>query len=666
MKFLLIDGDTKEREAIVHRVERDYPGVEVEQVGGSKDLEAALARGDFDLVLTNYRQDWVDGVRALRQIQERRPGVPVVVIAEPAEREPLLQDLCETFTNTQQVARSSYSLAVGQMDADRTFSLAWTNALMQQQTRALEAKSEELKAKEQALQATNRALEQLSAEVEAQRARLSAILSSAPEPILVADREGDIVLMNPAAQFMAGIDPVGIGLEELVRRLNARLDRNRPRIAPVPLLLNPALAGEKVENVRLFLDTLAGPDRVVQTSVSPFYQGDTVKGAVLTLHDLTDLEQSRELSETLNRVDTLLGSVRDIDAVMPQVLAEAAAGLHADIAVVSRREKDCWVILHTHGLPKELLGRAFRDEEMEFSTYGAQEKRVVLIQDIERDPRFRGKLAKRHGFVSLMVVPLLWQGRVMGVITFSSTMHSLSLGSIQADFGRKLAASIVLAQENARLYELARRDAETKAVLLREVNHRVKNNLAAIIGLLYMQRDRPGMKDQPTYQAVIRDLIHWTEGLSIAQGMLSESEWAPLRLDELASQVMRSCFQSLPRGRLVVQVRPSPVFVSAGQAHSLALVINELALNVAKHTLNGREEGQITVEAGREGGEVVLTLRDDGPGYPAEVLAREQAGVGLGLVNKLICRNLRGRLTLRNEGGAVAEVRFPEQVEPGD
>ncbi len=224
-----------------------------------------------------------------------------------------------------------------------------------------------------------------------------------------------------------------------------------------------------------------------------------------------------------------------------------------------------------------------------------------------------------------------------------------------------------LSEENAGLYEQARRDAETKAVLLREVNHRVKNNLAAIIGLLYAQLDRPGVKDESTYQDVIRDLINWTRGLAIVHGMLSAANWAPLPLDELSSRVIHSCLQSSPPGKLVVQVRPSPVHVTPAQAHSLALVVNELASNAARHAVEKRTSGQLTVDSWLENGSVVLRLRDDGPGYPAAVLQEQRRGVGLELVQNLVHQNLRGRLTLGNEDGAVAEVRFPVQEEtPGD
>ncbi len=224
-----------------------------------------------------------------------------------------------------------------------------------------------------------------------------------------------------------------------------------------------------------------------------------------------------------------------------------------------------------------------------------------------------------------------------------------------------------LSEENATLYEQARRDAETKAVLLREVNHRVKNNLAAIIGLLYAQLERPGAKDESTYVDVIHDLINWTRGLSIVHGMLSASNWAPLPLDELSSRVIHSCLHSSPAGKVLVQVRPSPVLVTPTQAHSLALVVNELASNAARHALNERPSGQLVVDSWQENGTVILRLKDDGPGYPAAVLDHRRVGVGLELVQNLVRQNLRGRLVLHNQDGAVAEVRFPAKDEtPGE
>ncbi|MCK4471612.1 MAG: PAS domain S-box protein, partial [Anaerolineae bacterium] len=89
-----------------------------------------------------------------------------------------------------------------------------------------------------------------------------------------------------------------------------------------------------------------------------------------------------------------------------------------------------------------------------------------------------------------------------------------------------LATTAAIAIENARLYEQARQDAETKSVLLDEINHRVKNNLSAIIGLLYTERRYADMDSQATYQSVIQNLVNRVRGLATVHSLLSASGWA--------------------------------------------------------------------------------------------------------------------------------------------
>ncbi len=213
-------------------------------------------------------------------------------------------------------------------------------------------------------------------------------------------------------------------------------------------------------------------------------------------------------------------------------------------------------------------------------------------------------------------------------------------------------------QERERLLAQTRQDAETKAELLKEVNHRVKNNLAAIVGLLYTHLDHAAKPPLPEYRALVRELTHRIEGLSIVHGLLSRSQWSPVRLDELAEKIVHPALQGEPRGKVTVEIAPSSLLVSPDQAQTLALVLNELALNIAKHTVSGTGV-RVTVEAVQEQNQIVLTMRDNGPGYPEPVMTGQEAGVGLDLLRNLVQRNLRGQLVLWNEGGAVAEIRFP-------
>jgi len=216
-----------------------------------------------------------------------------------------------------------------------------------------------------------------------------------------------------------------------------------------------------------------------------------------------------------------------------------------------------------------------------------------------------------------------------------------------------------LANANMQLLEQARRDGETKATLLREVNHRVKNNLSAIIGMLYAEKKFARSKDQDAYNFITKKLVDRLHGLSTTHSLLSASEWAPLSLSELAAQVIHRALQTLPGDKQVsVEVAPSTSHVASEQAHHLALVINELAINTIKHTLKERDAAHITVRITPEDGAVGFEYRDDGPGYPEDVLRFERHRVGFDLIRNIVRKGLRGKLSLHNDEGAVTVIRF--------
>ncbi len=223
-------------------------------------------------------------------------------------------------------------------------------------------------------------------------------------------------------------------------------------------------------------------------------------------------------------------------------------------------------------------------------------------------------------------------------------------------------------EERRRLYEQAQRDAEAKAALLREVNHRVKNDLTAIIGLLHLEQEYAKIADQAAYEVIMQSLTTRLSGLATVHSLLSASEWAPLPLSDLAGQVIKSATQIRPSDKQVlVDALPSPVRVTPDQAHNLALVINELATNTIEHALPGRNEARISVrialeDDGLASHAILFEYRDDGPGYPEDVLRLERHAVGFDLIKNLTRRNLRGELSLRNDEGAVAVIRFPAQA----
>ncbi len=808
MRFLIVDDSPEDRELVILKLRPAFGDAEFVQASGADELEQALARGGLDLVLTDYRLHWSDGLQVLKKAKSRFPALPVIMVTDSGTEELAVEGLRDGLSDYVLKRHLDRLPAAVQNSLERA-DVTELRAVHKQ----LEEANRVLQSQAQALQEKNQKLEQLAGELQAQRANMNAAVDGTPMSILVIDTAGRVIRMNPAAgrlygrtvsspfplpelpryhadhtpydpsdlpliravrlgevqqnvemaipspgggwQYILvnavpmldatghvsgaislelditsrkqaeeererllaqvrreweraerlaveaeqrateidavfraltdtvlvfgaddrvvqtnpvaldylGFNPVGLYGTEVAARLAARTEHDGRSLTGEQLPSVLAMAGETVVDKCLILTLADGRESIVLVSASPLIEQGRVNGAVIGMHDVTEREQARDLSDVLSRINTQLITVRNPEEFMPQVLFEAARALEATTAALLYQEGDEWLVRHVYGLPGALIGKAFRVEEATLVTAVINVRDVMTVEHVldreEKQEAVTAVLGIRAG----IVVPLMLRGQVTGAMILGYSSRPRPFTVAQVNFARQIAASVSLAQENARLYEEARRDAETRAVLLNEVNHRVKNNLAAIVGLLYAQLDRPGMEGQPGYQVVIRDLIHWTEGLAIVHGMLSASDWAPLPLDELASRVIYSSLQSVPPGQVQVEVRPSPVRVSADQAHTLALVLNELATNVAKHALKGREVVLLNVEATQEGRDIVLRLRDNGPGYSPDVLAQQYPGVGLSLARNLVRRNLRGRLALYNDAGAVAEVRFPARGE---
>lgn len=223
-----------------------------------------------------------------------------------------------------------------------------------------------------------------------------------------------------------------------------------------------------------------------------------------------------------------------------------------------------------------------------------------------------------------------------------------------------------------RVDELRRRERDLEAyskaqsVLLQEVNHRVKNNLSAIIGLLHVEGGGAAARRDEAVARVLAEMEQRIRSLDTVHSLLSRVEWRPLPLPDLCRRLLQTALGTSPGSEPSIRVADSPVLVDAGQAHALALVLNELATNTLKYgrSENGRVEVEVAI-AKREP-DVELTYRDRGRGLPPAVLALEPSslGTGLTLVRGIVEANLGGSLRLASDGGAVAVLRFGRAAEP--
>ncbi len=258
-----------------------------------------------------------------------------------------------------------------------------------------------------------------------------------------------------------------------------------------------------------------------------------------------------------------------------------------------------------------------------------------------------------NGLRSMLALPIFIGKFWYGLVIFADTCITRAWGEEDV---RLLHTAVGMISAFLQIQQ----DAEKRAVLLREVNHRVKNNLAAIVGFLYAEL----LHTATSEQLLLRELITRVQGLATVHNLLSASEWAPLSLTELTWQIINSALDMAPADCLVkFQVTPSATEVSPTLAHHLALIINELTTNVIKHALQPSQTGKIDVQITGQGTLVRLEFHDNGPGYPESVLRLEKYNVGFDLIQRIVQQNLRGKLALSNNHGAVTVIEFSSERE---
>lgn len=199
-----------------------------------------------------------------------------------------------------------------------------------------------------------------------------------------------------------------------------------------------------------------------------------------------------------------------------------------------------------------------------------------------------------------------------------------------------------------------------KEVLLREVYHRVKNNLQVVSSLLNLQAGR--IRD-PQDAEMFRDSQNRIRSMALIHQKLCQSgDLAEIDFAEYTRDLVNSLFRSYgvdpQRVGLTIDVKGVRLTLDAGI--TCGLIINELTSNSIKHAFPNGRKGEIAIVAYlADDHEVHLTIADNGVGLPVGLNFSETDTLGLQLVNILV-KQLRGEIDLHRNGGTEFRVRFKE------
>ncbi len=207
-------------------------------------------------------------------------------------------------------------------------------------------------------------------------------------------------------------------------------------------------------------------------------------------------------------------------------------------------------------------------------------------------------------------------------------------------------------KENAMLHEAL---AENR-VLVRELQHRVKNNIQQMLSLIKMSA---ADRRSPDVEDVVMTASHRLQAMAMTQEALYQNASA-------GSISARSFLENVVQGAassygasdgLVVSIAEAQM--TSEEAHCLALIANELVTNACKHGL-AKGAGSVSVSLSSSPQGICLEVHDDGPGFGDGTSSRSS---GLMLVRGL-CRQIGGKLEIANDQGARCSVHFRSDLAP--
>lgn len=394
----------------------------------------------------------------------------------------------------------------------------------------------------------------------------------------------------------------------------------------------------------------------------------------LTMIDVTELHEAhnRLLQRSgelvlFNRVAQVLSSGHDLDQILMLVMEEVRRLL--EVAACS-----IWLVDSITGelVCRQAIG-PHRDAILGWrlsigqgiAGWVANSGQSLLVNNTRADERHFDAIDRLTGepLHSILCVPMFAHQEVIGVVQVLDTEPNRFAETEQTS--QELLATITsLAIDNARLREQVGHDTKTKRLLLSDLNRRIAVMQAGTIRLLSTIRRYASLKKEADKQAIMTDLLARMQGRKRVYAFLAEFEWNPLPLSELIHRVIQGTLDALnPDARISVDISSSPVRVTPEQADSLSTIINELVINTVRHAIGSRRVAGITVDVGRIGDSLYVHYRDDGPGWPDDVMRFENHHSGVYMLQKIVRKELDGKLDLYNDDGAVTEIRCKNFVQ---
>ena len=198
-----------------------------------------------------------------------------------------------------------------------------------------------------------------------------------------------------------------------------------------------------------------------------------------------------------------------------------------------------------------------------------------------------------------------------------------------------------------------------KSTVVKEIHHRVKNNLQTITSLLRMQMRRT---DSKFIQKAFNESINRILSIAIIHEALSKEDLECVNLKQTVYTIMNMIISNMvePHKLILGEIYGKDFYLSANYASYLSLCVTELIQNSIEHGFKNANNGLVKVNILEENSQIVISVMDNGSGFSPGKTTNESS-LGMTIVNTIIHQKLKGKFSIESSSkGTIAHIRFPK------
>ena len=364
----------------------------------------------------------------------------------------------------------------------------------------------------------------------------------------------------------------------------------------------------------------------------------------LLLESIEGLNKSMELKSLLSESMESARLVMDSEASSLMLLDEETGELY--------------ISLPTGPVKDEIQGKRI-PKNKGVGGWVIEHQRPYLSNDLENSEIFFGEMAEEFQTRNIICVPLInSKNKAMGVLQAINKRGFKDFTPHDIPVFQALASHVSMAIERTRMEEKMKSRIKQKEVLLTEIHHRVKNNLATISGLIEMELDSVEDKHarhvlKNTYSRM--QSMGEVHDMLCKKGLFDEVELG-MYLNNLTDKISKTL--SNPNTKVNITVEADTIHMAADRAMICGLVLNELLVNIYKHAFEDLSEGNITVNLlSLKDNKVQLDVSDNGIGIPDEFSLEDATSIGTWVINVLL-RKLNSTVEINSSEGTSFSIRF--------